>query len=50
MTTPEGSDLAEPVLPRHLSGVNDHFSTHLDEEDLGSIRRTLSKVLKGEGP
>jgi DNA-binding MarR family transcriptional regulator len=42
--TPKGLDVLHTARPLHRAKIHDHFSRHLDSEDVKSLTHVLKKV------
>lgn len=47
--TDEGRRILAEATPAFLSGIEEHFSRHLSEADVQSLRRVFRKLLMGNG-
>ena len=47
--TEEGAELLEQARPFIAGGVEEFFSSHLEEDEMASLRAILRKVLHGNG-
>ncbi|MCA1831632.1 MAG: MarR family winged helix-turn-helix transcriptional regulator [Actinomycetota bacterium] len=47
--TPEGRSLLAETTPIHLAGVEEYFASHLNTEELRTLRDLLRKVLIANG-
>lgn len=47
--TAKGRQTFERTMPVFVEGVEEYFSRHLSDADVGALRSTLRKVLEGNG-
>ena len=48
--TEEGERALREAAPIHIRGVEEHFATHLDDEELSVMSRALAKLLDANEP
>nr|WP_204264502.1 MarR family transcriptional regulator [Geodermatophilus normandii] len=48
--TEEGRERLRAAAPAYLAGIEEHYTRHLDEEEIGVLSRALARVLESEDP
>ncbi|HZU14824.1 MAG TPA: MarR family winged helix-turn-helix transcriptional regulator [Chloroflexota bacterium] len=47
--TPKGREILRAAAPLHCAGVERHFGEHIDETELATFRRVLTKIIADLG-
>jgi DNA-binding MarR family transcriptional regulator len=47
--TEEGREAMERALPAFREDIDKRFGGHLDEEEIGTLRRAMRKVIRASG-
>jgi DNA-binding MarR family transcriptional regulator len=50
VVTEEGRERLRAAAPAYLAGIEEHYTRHLDEEEIGVLSRALARVLEAEDP
>ncbi|SNS05425.1 DNA-binding transcriptional regulator, MarR family [Geodermatophilus saharensis] len=48
--TDEGRERLRAAAPAYLAGIEEHFTRHLDDEEVAALARALGRVLAAEEP
>ena len=48
--TEEGRERLRAAAPAYLAGIEEHYTRHLDDEEIGVLSRALTRVLEAEEP
>ena len=46
--TEEGRERLRAAAPAYLAGIEEHYTRHLDDEEIGVLSRALTRVLEAE--
>jgi DNA-binding MarR family transcriptional regulator len=48
--TEAGRERLRAAAPTYLAGIEEHYTRHLDDEEIGVLSRALARVLEAEEP
>ena len=48
--TEEGRERLRAAAPAYLAGIEEHYTRHLDDEEISVLSRALARVLEAEEP
>ena len=50
VVTDEGRERLRAAAPAYLAGIEEHYTRHLDDEEIAVLSRALSRILDAEEP
>ena len=50
VVTDEGRERLSAAAPAYLAGIEEHYTRHLDDEEIAVLSRALSRILDAEEP